>query len=89
MQNCPDTATHEWGKVHFCCNHFDGLVAALYDLNEAVAKRQHTELVELYETRMGRPSRMHDMDCLMGNAPKRELLRTPEPDADDENGGKK
>jgi hypothetical protein len=60
---CGQAATHEWGKVRFCCRHFDGLIIALYDLNEAVSERRHTDLVEIYEENMKRTSRLTDVLC--------------------------
>ncbi len=60
---CSLPAVHTWGPVHFCCHHFDLLIAAMYDLNEAVSKRRHTDLVDLYEERTGKSSRMMDMGC--------------------------
>lgn len=27
---CSKSATHEWGKIHFCCEHFDQFIHWLY-----------------------------------------------------------
>ena len=62
---CSLPAVHSWGPVHFCCHHFDMLVVALYDLNEAVSKRRHTDLVAIYEQQMGKSSRITEIMCAL------------------------
>lgn len=64
---CGLPATHAWGgreaTIHFCCHHFDLLVMALYDLQEAVAGRRHSDLVRIYEEHMSEAANLLGIMC--------------------------
>lgn len=79
---CGHAAAHQWGNIHFCCPHFSLFVEALYDLNEAVSKRQHSDLVRIYEDHMRQTSKLSETLC-MGEPSPLPRLDDP-PDAPDE-----
>lgn len=58
-KQCGKAATHHWGPVRFCCDHFDQFIAAMFDLNAEANKEMHKEFVELFEHRTKHSSRLN------------------------------
>jgi hypothetical protein len=60
---------HHWGKVEFCCEHFDRFIEGLFDLKTAVEvekgqyKPSHLELIEEYNRRTKRTSVIPGAAC--------------------------
>ena len=48
---CQMAATHHWGPVQCCCEHFSRLVEGMFDLSEGVKLERHRYLVKFYEER--------------------------------------
>lgn len=80
---CGKPATHFWGsetieaqRTYFCCEHFSLLVQGIFGLDEAMdenhAIRVHNELVQLYEHKTKRASRIMDKICSTIDLPKHE-----------------
>jgi len=80
---CGNQAAHWWGsetdeklRTYFCCEHFDRLVEGIFDLDEALedarSERTHRELVQLYEEKTKRASRVIDRICSSIDLPKYE-----------------
>ena len=51
-RECGNPASHKWGPVAMCCDHFDQFVAGLLDLKDAITERRHIDIVEEYNRRM-------------------------------------
>ena len=64
---CRTTATHCWGKVHFCCAHFDLFIAAIFDLKDAVIEMRHESLVRILEHGNKHGSRIPGAECEVGH----------------------
>lgn len=60
---CLKPATHHWGPVEMCCDHFDLFVDGLLDLKDAIQERRHTEIVEEYNRKCKRPSVLPGAPC--------------------------
>ena len=61
--SCTKVATHRWGPVEFCCEHFDQFVDGLFDLRDAFRARRHIHIVEEYNRRTNRTSVIPGANC--------------------------
>jgi hypothetical protein len=62
-QPCTREPKHHWGPLLYCCQHFDRVVIALYDLSEEVKAARHREMVRLYEASTKKSSRIEGTKC--------------------------
>lgn len=64
---CGESATHHWGPVRFCCDHFDQFIASMFDLNAEAHRELHREFVAMFELRTKqRSSRIYRAKCTEG-----------------------
>jgi hypothetical protein len=55
---CNQRAGHFWSGTYFCCRHFDKFIAAVFEINMAVAESRHADLVRMLEESTKRYSRL-------------------------------
>jgi hypothetical protein len=64
--SCLNRATHFWGTITFCCDHFDEFVIGMFDLSDEMRSRRHVDLLRYYakrtrvESRIDPPSEPED-----------------------------
>jgi hypothetical protein len=58
-RKCGAPAPHLWGGLHLCCSHFDGLVATMSELREAIHDRIHQDFVENHDLPTHQSARLH------------------------------
>lgn len=63
VRECGKRAPHKWGKAEFCCEHFDKLVSDIFGLQEAIIARRHQDLVDYFESTLGRRSKPEGQKC--------------------------
>jgi hypothetical protein len=63
VRGCGKPGTHVWGRAHFCCPHFDKLVADIFGIQEDIAARQHELWVRYFEKQLGRSTKIPGAKC--------------------------
>jgi hypothetical protein len=67
---CTARATHHWGAVLFCCDHFDEFIVAMFDLNRGLSTQAHRDFVSLFDERTKSHSRLSEGNCSADDRPK-------------------
>ena len=62
-KQCEAPASHKWGPLHYCCDHFDRLVVAMFEIRNAVAEEHHKRIVREFEERAKQSSRILGTQC--------------------------
>jgi hypothetical protein len=60
---CLKQATHHWGTVEFCCDHFDAFVWGSIIPERPSGKPQHIDIVEEYNLRTAQSSLIDGSTC--------------------------
>lgn len=60
---CGDPAPHIWGGLRLCCEHFDQLVTAMFEIRGLIHDRQHQDFVNIYEARTQKSATIEGARC--------------------------
>lgn len=72
---CRARANHQWGPLFFCCEHFDELVTAMFEIRGAMLDRQHADFVRIYEERTHKSSLAEGSACEEAKGPREGRFR--------------
>jgi hypothetical protein len=62
-ETCGQPAPHIWGALRLCCEHFDQLVTAMFEIRGLIHDRQHKDFLRTYEERTQRSATIEGAPC--------------------------
>jgi hypothetical protein len=75
---CGLPAPHKWGPIDLCCEHFDELVTAMFEIKGAIQDRQHQDFVKIYEERTHKSSLADGAECTTKESAVPLIVKKPE-----------